>query len=707
MAAPFEKWLDKHGGKKHANLDLVKELPSGDRGVVATAPIAEGELLLLLPINCSLYMPNDEEWERRGSSFPEAVRYLHEHHRTLSPFLATTLALMSEVARGGESAWAAYVGTLPASCPDCLLNWSAQEKKDLEGTALEEQGPDPAADAFERHVAPIVAARRDLWPAQQGKGEGEAAGDLALFLRAAGLVQSRAFHLEAENWVSGAKEISKLEGGGTQVFLLPGIDMINHSHDAGRRNAHLQRLNVAQAAAAKLTEGDAPEGVDAYFVMRADKPIAEGEEVLHTYGNLSDAQLLQTYGFLDSEDDFAQLPDGAASGSGSQQPEAAAEDAGGKGGKKGGKKRGKAGAAAAKGKEEAAEAAAGAGGFRNPYNAALVPWEAVEDVCCTLMKSMDQGPPTALKRAKRDFLAAAGVLQAAAPEATQFVLLAREPLPDELLTAVQVLLMTKEEFNELKREHGASLPAGGSAAGGKKGAASKSPAKGAAGKGKKGKGGAAAAKAEEAAEEAGKAGEGAAAALPKLSLGTALLEEDEDFAEMVCIATLQVLKSCVERYPSTSKEDVRLLKSGECTGRQRLAVRVRLGEKDVLQLAQKAVVELLRKLREGEPIGQDTDEEEEEEEKPQGKKGAKGKAAGKAQKPAAKKRRGLGAEASSDDDMAAEAEATAADEEEDDDGLLAGSDDSERVGYGADDFDDGIGEAHDRGKPHEAPKASE
>lgn len=108
--------------------------------------------------------------------------------------------------------------------------------------------------------------------------------------------------------------------------------------------------------------------------------------MLHTYGNLSDAQLLQTYGFLDSEDGFAQLPGGAASGSGSQPPEAAAEEEGGNGGKKGGKKRGKAGASAAKGKEEAEEGA----GYRNPYNAALVPWEAVEDVCCGLMKSMDQ-----------------------------------------------------------------------------------------------------------------------------------------------------------------------------------------------------------------------------------------------------------------------------------------------------------------------------
>ncbi|KAG2454038.1 hypothetical protein HYH02_001079 [Chlamydomonas schloesseri] len=666
-------------------------------------------------------MPNDDEFAKRGSSFPEAVRYLHENHRTLSPFLATTLALMSEVARGGESGWAAYVGTLPASCPDCLLNWSKEEKKDLEGTVLEELGPDPAADAFKRHVAPILAARRDLWPRQAAE-VAEAAdatdADLALFVRVAGLVQSRAFHLEAQNWVSGAKEISKLDGGGTQVFLLPGIDMINHSHNPARRNAHLQRLNVAEAAAAKLTEAaGAPEGVEAYFVMRADKPIAAGEEVLHTYGNLSDAQLLQTYGFLDSEDDFAQLPSGSGA-SGSQQAEEDKEEEqekGGKGGKKGaaGKKRGKPGAAAGKGeKEEAAEGAGGGGGYRNPYNAALVSWEAVEDVCCSLMKSMDQGPPAALKRAKRDFLAAAGVLQAAAPEATQFVLLAREPLPDELLTAVQVLLMTKEEFNELKREHGGEQAgaAGGSA--GKKGAAAvgKSPAKG-----KKGKGGAAA-KQEEAAAKGGEGG--APAALPKLHLGTALLEEDEDFAEMVCIAMLQVLKSCVERYPTTSKEDVRLLKSADCTGRQRLAVRVRLGEKDVLQMGQKAVVELLRKLREGEPVGKDEDEEddeeeEEEEEEKAGKKGgAKGK--GKAKKPAAKKRRGLGAEASSDegdeedgDVMEAEAAATAADEEEDDDGLLAGSDDSDRVGYGAEDFDDGPGEAHDRGKPHEAPKASE
>jgi hypothetical protein len=86
-------------------------------------------------------------------------------------------------------------------------------------------------------------------------------------------------------------QISKLEDGGTQVFLLPGIDMINHSHNPARRNSRLERLNLAQAEAAQLLDAvvpavsaaavdaagsqgggaaaDAPRAAEAFFVMRA------------------------------------------------------------------------------------------------------------------------------------------------------------------------------------------------------------------------------------------------------------------------------------------------------------------------------------------------------------------------------------------------------------------------------------------------------
>ncbi len=47
----------------------------------------------------------------------------------------------------------------------------------------------------------------------------------------------------------------------------------------------------------------------------AERDIAAGEQLLHTYGNLSDAQLLQTYGFVeefeegyDNPQNFAVVP---------------------------------------------------------------------------------------------------------------------------------------------------------------------------------------------------------------------------------------------------------------------------------------------------------------------------------------------------------------------------------------------------------------
>lgn len=36
------------------------------------------------------------------------------------------------------------------------------------------------------------------------------------------------------------------------------------------------------------------------IVMGAERDISKGEQLLHTYGDLSDAQLLQTYGFVEA-----------------------------------------------------------------------------------------------------------------------------------------------------------------------------------------------------------------------------------------------------------------------------------------------------------------------------------------------------------------------------------------------------------------------
>jgi len=111
-----------------------------------------------------------------------------------------------------------------------------------------------------------------------------------------------------------------------------------------------------------------------------ERAIPAGEEVLHTYGELSDAQLLLTYGFLES------LP------------------------------------------------------TPNPHNYALIPYKLlVEGAARTLgaaeAKRVVGGK---LLEAKEELLQQGGLLQAAAARETEFVATAAEPLSDELLTTVQV-----------------------------------------------------------------------------------------------------------------------------------------------------------------------------------------------------------------------------------------------------------------------------
>ena len=59
----FRDWLQQQGGYANPKVSLFHELPSGDRGVYATADIKEGEQLLLVPVQCTLHLNvTDARW---------------------------------------------------------------------------------------------------------------------------------------------------------------------------------------------------------------------------------------------------------------------------------------------------------------------------------------------------------------------------------------------------------------------------------------------------------------------------------------------------------------------------------------------------------------------------------------------------------------------------------------------------------------------
>lgn len=64
FGATFAAWVGSGAGHISTSLDLFNEMPTGDRGVVATKNIAKGEQLMLLPLQRVLHLPSPEDFTK-------------------------------------------------------------------------------------------------------------------------------------------------------------------------------------------------------------------------------------------------------------------------------------------------------------------------------------------------------------------------------------------------------------------------------------------------------------------------------------------------------------------------------------------------------------------------------------------------------------------------------------------------------------------
>jgi len=209
-------------------------------------------------------------------------------------------------------------------------------------------------------------------------------------------------------------------------------------------------------------------------------------------------------------------------------------------------------------------------------------------------------------------------LQTAAPMATDFVVTQAMPLPDELLTVVQVLLLTREEFEDLKQAHSEEEKeeaAEAEAEAAKQGsdAASKGakPTEATGGREKGGvaeSGGPSSATNADQQQQRQQCGHRAEGRKPLL-LGTSLMGQDPDFAELVSLTLIQVLDAALQKYPTSLQEDLQLLQAqphpaydqteaeAKHARRKHLALKVRVAEKTVLQAAKREAVMLVINLQ--------------------------------------------------------------------------------------------------------------
>ena len=225
LRAKFMAWVMNGGGFVHPDIRVLSSLPNhgNDRGVICNGEsIKSNEALILIPQSLCLYMPlhlcgvraeklNSSSTSTSKEELPAAVTFLVALEHKPSTFICTVLILLSEAALGQKSFYAPYIDTLPEG-HDSLIAWTDAELSLLQGTELECQTDGrkkTTQDIFVDVVLPIIRNAPELWPLSFCTAD--------RFDWAFGCVQTRAFQLNDQ------------QGNVPTMYLIPGVDMLNHT----------------------------------------------------------------------------------------------------------------------------------------------------------------------------------------------------------------------------------------------------------------------------------------------------------------------------------------------------------------------------------------------------------------------------------------------------------------------------------------------
>jgi len=295
---------DSNCGYVHRSLVLQGIGPS--RGVVATASIPKGELLIRIRSENVL-----------SGAATATAKLANETNSTTkaSPWLKCVGAFLKAKRdqAAGHSAdslsYRPYLDSLPEEY-ETLHNWTLSDEVTpfLKGTTLGNlvtidkttKGIQTryrnSVEPYLRNVGAIDSVAEDTAVTQSDDKAIETNADYQAFLEASMCISTRGFHLLPTTSINDESKEETNTGGAVSnnntydgPFLLPVIDLLNHNPQ--KACTTLRRYPDTETS-----------GNKSCFVMVAERDIAKGEEVFHSYGaDLTSAQLLQTFGFVPRE----------------------------------------------------------------------------------------------------------------------------------------------------------------------------------------------------------------------------------------------------------------------------------------------------------------------------------------------------------------------------------------------------------------------
>ena len=282
------EYICTNNGSIHDSL-ILKEESSDARGIYAQEDIAKGSLLVLLPLSVAV----------SGQDLPLSYKYRNEAgdtlDRTASAWLRCVTALIIRYAKNKQTDGIMsdkYIQSLPVSY-DTLLHessWPTEEVVNyLSGTTIgnmicADRKSNTLRQRFEQSVKPYLDSNKQLLDIEENDTIDEEMWQklFTYFETACACVSTRGFH-----WKNDEENAASYSG----PFLLPFIDLLNHTSNKERNCTILQRRSMENS-------GYNNQSSSAFF-MYAERDIQKGEEILHSYGSLTSGQLMQTFGFIE------------------------------------------------------------------------------------------------------------------------------------------------------------------------------------------------------------------------------------------------------------------------------------------------------------------------------------------------------------------------------------------------------------------------
>jgi N-lysine methyltransferase SETD6 len=142
--------------------------------------------------------------------------------------------MIYESAQGDASSWSQYLHIIPDGIDNSLINWSEEELKELQGSAvIDKIGKEEVEQAIKDSLYPLMVANANLFGVYSEYLRGQASEQFVSTIahKMSGLAMALAFDLE-EIEDDAVSNVSADEDDITRRGLVPLADMLNFSPSA-------------------------------------------------------------------------------------------------------------------------------------------------------------------------------------------------------------------------------------------------------------------------------------------------------------------------------------------------------------------------------------------------------------------------------------------------------------------------------------------